>query len=93
MYVGNLAFFTNEETLTEVFEEFGEVYDCYIPQDPERGGSRGFGFITMEQDAANEAIDALDGCELEGRIIAVNEAQIKRRTFQEYPKNDDELDA
>lgn len=76
--------------MTEVFEEFGQVYDCYIPQDSERGGSRGFGFITMEQDAALEAIDALDGCELEGRIIAVNEAQIKRRNSRDYQKNSDD---
>lgn len=92
LYVGNLAFFTNEETLTEVFEEFGQVYDCYIPHDTERGGSRGFGFITMEEDAAMAAIDALDGCELEGRIIAVNEAQIKRKDPKEYQKNNDDLD-
>eukprot|EP00428_Durinskia_dybowskii_P024563 CAMPEP_0170232902 /NCGR_PEP_ID=MMETSP0116_2-20130129/16193_1 /TAXON_ID=400756 /ORGANISM="Durinskia baltica, Strain CSIRO CS-38" /LENGTH=363 /DNA_ID=CAMNT_0010483689 /DNA_START=119 /DNA_END=1210 /DNA_ORIENTATION=+ len=90
LYVGNLAFFTSEETLTEVFEEFGQVYDCYIPQDPERGGSRGFGFITMEEAAAIEAIDALDGCELEGRIIAVNEAQIRRKNSREYQKNRDD---
>jgi len=89
LYVGNLAFFTNEETLTEVFEEFGQVYDCYIPQDSERGGSRGFGFITMEDDAAIEAIDALDGCELDGRIIAVNEAQLRRKNAKEFPRNRD----
>lgn len=77
LYVGNLSFDTNEETLVEVFEEFGDVYDCYIPQDQERGGSRGFGFITMDADASNEAVDALDGCELDGRIIAVNPAKTK----------------
>jgi len=95
LYIGNLAFFTNEDTLTEVFEEFGQVHDCYIPQDPERGGSRGFGFITMDEDAANEAIDALDGCELEGRIIAVNEAQVRRKSSREYQSsnNDDESNA
>ena len=77
LYVGNLSFYTNEETLVEVFEEFGEVYDAYIPQDSERGSSRGFGFVTMDADASAEAIDALDGCELDGRIIAVNPAKSK----------------
>jgi RNA recognition motif-containing protein len=88
LYVGNLSFYTTEETLTEVFEEFGEVFDCYIPEDPDRGSSRGFGFVTMENGAGAEAIDALDGCELDGRIIAVNEAQAKRKTREEYIKED-----
>ena len=68
------------------------MYDCYIPQDTERGGSRGFGFITMEESAALEAIDALDGCELEGRIIAVNEAQIRRKNSKEFQKDRDDND-
>ena len=76
--------------MAEVFEEFGEVYDCYIPEDPDRGSSRGFGFITMDADAASQAIDALDGCELDGRIIAVNEAQVKRRANDGYKKNEDD---
>ena len=76
----------------EVFEEFGPVHDCYIPEDAERGGSRGFGFVTMDADAATEAVDALDGCELDGRIIAVNEAQAKRRTRGDYEKDSEEGD-
>ena len=88
LYVGNLSFYTNEDTLAEVFEEFGDVYDCYIPEDPERGGSRGFGFITMDPDAANEAIDSLDGIELDGRMIAVNEARSKR----EARESDDDME-
>jgi RNA recognition motif-containing protein len=91
LYVGNLSFYTTEETLSEVFSEFGEVFDCYIPEDPDRGSSRGFGFITMDAGAGTEAIEALDGCELDGRIIAVNEAQAKRKTRVDYDKeNDDE---
>lgn len=64
------------------------MYDCYIPEDPERGGSRGFGFITMDPDAANEAIDSLDGIELDGRMIAVNEARSKR----EARESDDDME-
>jgi len=92
LYVGNLSFYTTEETLTEVFEEFGEVFDCYIPEDPDRGTSRGFGFITMDAEAGNEAIEALDGCELDGRIIGVNEAQAKRKTKFDYENQQNEDD-
>ena len=60
-----------------LFEEFGEVYDCYLPEDPETGGSRGFGFVTLDKDAAEAAIRATNGCELDGRIIRVNAAQPK----------------
>jgi nucleolin len=79
LYVGNLSFYTVVETLTELFEEFGTVIDCYLPEDPATGGSRGFGFVTMDKDSAFGAIDELDGCELDGRIIRVNEAQPKGR--------------
>lgn len=64
------------------------MHDCYIPQDVERGTSRGFGFVTMDEDAANEAVEALNGCELDGRIIAVNEAQAKRKQRREYQGDD-----
>ena len=90
LFVGNLSFFTQGETLEEVFEEFGTVVDCYIPTDMNNGNSRGFGFVTMEKDAAYAAIDALDGCELDGRMISVNEAKprgAKRDTFND--KSDD----
>jgi RNA recognition motif-containing protein len=84
LYVGNLSFYTVVETLAELFEEFGPVADCYLPEDPATGGSRGFGFVSMEKDAAMNAINELDGCELDGRIIRVNEAQPKTRsTFNE----------
>ena len=75
MYVGNLSFYTTGETLSEVFQEFGTVHDCYIPTDIENGNSRGFGFISLDKEAAEAAIDALDGCELDGRMITVNEAK------------------
>lgn len=93
LYVGNLSFYTTEETLTEVFEEFGEVFDCYIPEDPDRGSSRGFGFVTMSTEAGTEAVEALDGCELDGRIISVNEAQAKRKTSNDYNKGDNDEDS
>lgn len=79
LYVGNLSFYTTRETLQGVFEEFGEVYDCYLPTDPNTDQPRGFGFITMDKDNGEAAIAELDGLELEGRFIRVNEAQGKRR--------------
>ena len=82
-----MSFYTTDETLVEVFEEFGEVHDCYIPVDDMNGNSRGFGFITMAREAADAAIDALDGCELDGRAIKVNEAKPRGPSRQE---DDDE---
>ena len=93
LFVGNLSFYTTGGTLAEVFEEFGDVFDCYIPQDPVTNNSRGFGFVSMQTDAANAAIDALDGCELDGRIISVNEAKpraSKPRESESDIENDQE---
>lgn len=88
IYVGNLSFYTVRDTLKEIFEEFGVVHDCYMPEDAATGGSRGFGFVTMDKDAAATAIDQLDGCEVDGRIIGVNEAQPKRSN-QSFGNDDD----
>jgi len=79
LYVGNLSFYTTQETLQGVFEEFGSVHDCYLPTDPNTDQPRGFGFITMDQADGEVAIGELDGLELDGRFIRVNEAQGKRR--------------
>lgn len=73
--------------MTEVFSEFGDIYDVYIPKDIETERSRGFGFVSMEVEAGKAAIDALDGCELDGRMISVNEARPREE------KNDYEADA
>lgn len=83
LYVGNLSFFTTKETLQEIFEEFGEVYDCYLPVDSETNRARGFGFVSMEREAGEAAIAELDGMELDDRVIRVNEAQGKRSPSQE----------
>lgn len=79
LYVGNLSFYTVRETLQEIFEEFGTVIDCYMPEDPETGGTRGFGFVTMDKAAADRAVAEIDGCEVDGRMIRVNVAQPKGR--------------
>lgn len=91
LYIGNLSFYTVPDTLHELFEEFGDVHDCYMPEDPETGGSRGFGFVTIDKEDAEAAIRATDGCELDGRIIRVNEAQPKG-SFQNKNTDDDDDD-
>jgi RNA recognition motif-containing protein len=96
MYIGNLSFYTVPETLQELFEEFGTVIDCYMPEDPETGSARGFGFVTMDKEAAQRAIEEIDGCELDGRIIRVNEAQPKgsrpaRREQDDYDSDGDDF--
>ena len=80
LYIGNLSFYTVAETLKEIFEEFGAVFDCYLPEDPGTGGTRGFGFITMGKEDAMNAISELDGCEVDGRVIRVNEAKPKGKS-------------
>lgn len=77
LYIGNLSFYTVADTLWSVFAEFGTVHDCYLPMDRNTGTSRGFGFVTMDKEAAQAAIDEIDGCEIDGRVIRVNEAQPK----------------
>jgi len=76
IYVGNLSYDTVEERLRETFEEFGAVSRCQIIQDRETGRSRGFGFVEMEDDeAAEKAIEALNGQTVDGRALTVNEAR------------------
>lgn len=76
LYCGNLSYNTTIEGLRKAFEELGEVEDVVIITDRETGRSRGFGFVTMtNDDEAMTAIEQLDGFELDGRRLRVNEAQ------------------
>lgn len=77
LYVGNLSFYTELDTVQQLFGEYGDVYDCYMPMDRETGSSRGFAFVTMSPDDAATAMGDIDGYELDGRIVRVNEAQPK----------------
>jgi len=81
LYVGNLSFNTTELELREVFSQYGAVAETKIVTDRETGRPRGFAFIEMasEQDA-KEAIDQLNGRELGGRALTVNEAQERSGT-------------
>jgi RNA recognition motif-containing protein len=76
LYVGNLPFSATTETLRQAFTSSGEVTDVHIVTDRESGQSRGFGFVTMgnAQEAAN-AIASMNGANLDGRALRVNEAE------------------
>ena len=83
IYVGNLSYEATEADLRQAFEAFGEVTSAKIITDKFSGKPRGFGFVEMSADAeAKQAIAELDGKDLKGRSIIVNEArprQEKRR--------------
>jgi len=88
LYVGNLSWGTEESALRELFEEYGQVVDCYLPVDKETGQHRGFAFVTMDPNDALRAADETDGYELDGRILRVNEAQPKGSSRQYNNYND-----
>ena len=77
LYVGNLNFQTTEQALRQLFERDGrQVVDCKVVSDRETGRSRGFAFVEMNTDEeAQGAIKALDGFEVDGRALRVNEAR------------------
>lgn len=76
IYVGNLSYGVSEDNLREVFEAYGEVSSCKVITDKYSGRSKGFGFVEMDNDSeAQAAIDQLDGAEIDGREVRVNEAR------------------
>ena len=78
IYVGNLPYEIDEQSLTEVFSEYGSVESAKIIIDRDSGRSKGFGFVTMnDQGEAEAAIEALNGAEIGGRPAKVNQAQPK----------------
>lgn len=89
IYVGNLPFETEADELTELFQDFGTVIDCYMPEDRMTGRGRGFGFITMPLEDAEGAIEELDGFEFGGRMLRVNEAIPIRRGNDQFEADDD----
>ncbi len=79
LFVGNLSWNTTDSTLFEAFSQFGEVTEAKVITDRDTGRSRGFGFVTFTDSSAGEkATSALDGTDLDGRTIRVNEAQDRR---------------
>ena len=74
LYIGNLPFSATDESLRAVFEQFGTVSSVKVISDRMTGRSRGFGFIEMDE-GGDAAIEAMNGKELEGRVLTVNEAR------------------
>jgi len=78
IYVGNLPYSATEDELRQLFAQHGEVHSVNLISDRETGRPRGFGFVEMDDDAASSAITALDGHDLGGRSLRVNEARPRR---------------
>jgi RNA recognition motif-containing protein len=75
LYLGNLPFSATEAEIRELLGQFGNVGDVALPTDRETGRPRGFGFAEMDDDAAQKAIENLDGTQFGGRSLRVNEAR------------------
>lgn len=75
LYVGNLPWATTSDDLSALFGAYGEILSARIATDRETGRSRGFGFVEMPADAAEAAINALNGSDYGGRPLTVNEAR------------------
>ena len=80
LYVGNLSFHTNEETLRGLFTPFGDVDQVRIVTDRETGRSRGFAFVSMaDSRGASEAMSQMNGAMVDGRDLRVNEAEDRQQ--------------
>ena len=78
LFVGNLSFQTTEEDLRSLFESFGEITRIQVMKDRDTGRSRGFGFVEMAaEESAEKAMGVLNGKEVQGRTLTVNEARPK----------------
>ncbi len=78
IFVGNLPFSTNEREVQELFEQHGAVQSVKLITDRETGRPRGFGFVEMETEGADQAIEKLDGVLLGERNLRVNEAMERK---------------
>jgi len=82
LYVGNLPYSTNDSSLQEMFTEFGAIESAVVITDRDSGRSKGFGFVEMTNDEeAAKAVETLNGKEIDGRAIVVNEARPKENRF------------
>ena len=75
IYVGNIPFSVSEDELQNLFAEYGDVQSVKFINDRETGRFRGFAFVEMEDEGALAAIEALDGSDMSGRNLKVNEAR------------------
>ncbi|BDX38889.1 RNA-binding protein [Tenuifilaceae bacterium CYCD] len=85
IYVSNLSYNVNDADLKELFEEYGLVSSAKVITDRMSGRSRGFGFVEMEDAQGQKAIEELNQCEYDGKVIVVNVAKPKvERTNGEF---------
>ena len=76
IFVGNLSYASTEDDVRQLFDAFGAVERVNIVTDRETGRSRGFGFVGMpDEDEARDAIEGLNGTQLQGRTLAINQAR------------------
>ncbi|WP_371807658.1 RNA recognition motif domain-containing protein, partial [Arhodomonas sp. KWT] len=78
IYVGNLPFSASEDEVRDLFAAYGDVNEVRLITDRETGRPRGFGFVRMAPSEADAAIEALNGTELGGRTLRINEAQDRK---------------
>lgn len=91
IYVGSLHFKMSEAELKEIFEEYGEVASAKIIIDKYSGKSKGFGFVEMPNDAeAKKAIEELNGAEVSGRNIIVNESIERQDRRSNFSRGNDD---
>jgi RNA recognition motif-containing protein len=87
IYTGNLSYQTTEAHLREAFEAFGTVSSAAVISDRETGQSKGFGFVEMPNNSeADAAIKALNGRDLNGRSIKVNQAEARKERSSSGPR-------
>jgi len=79
LYVGNLPFSATDTEINELFSKHGTVHSVALINDRDTGRPRGFGFVEMDDEAATAAISALNGQEMGGRDLRVNEAEDRPR--------------
>ncbi|MFZ1219223.1 MAG: RNA-binding protein [Chthoniobacterales bacterium] len=85
LYVGNLSFETTENDLQDLFEQHGKVTDVALMMDRTTGRSRGFAFVSMaDSTEANAAVGALNGKEVQGRTLTVNEARPREERPRQF---------
>ncbi|MEK7642618.1 MAG: RNA-binding protein [Patescibacteria group bacterium] len=89
IFVGNLSWDATDADLKDAFSAFGGVSEASIVKDRETGRSRGFGFVVMDNDGeANAAIEGMNGKEIAGRAIVVNEARPREEGASRGPRRD-----
>lgn len=88
LYIGNLSFETTENDLQDLFEQHGKVTEVALMMDRTTGRSRGFAFVTMgDATEANAAMAALNGKEVSGRTLTVNEARPREERPRQFAGN------